>query len=86
MSSIRDTAEQFFDACETGKGWDVCQRYCHAGATFSSQTGALAGVNTLQGYTEWMKGLFTPVPDERRRLRRVPRHAHRCRRTGAADR
>ena len=63
MSSIRDTAEQFFDACETGKGWDGCQEHCHAGATFSSQAGALEGVDTLEGYTEWMKGLLTPVPD-----------------------
>jgi predicted ester cyclase len=63
MSSIKETAEQFFDACETGKGWNGCQTYCHEGATFSSQTGALEGVETVQGYTEWMKGLFTPVPD-----------------------
>ena len=63
MSSIKETAEQFFDACETGKGWDACQTYCHEGATFSSQTGALEGVETVQGHTEWMKGLFTPVPD-----------------------
>ena len=63
MSSIRETAEQFFDACETGKGWDACQAYCHESATFSSQTGALEGVVTVQGYADWMKGLFTPVPD-----------------------
>ena len=63
MSSIRETAEQFFDACETGKGWDACQTYCHEGATFSSQTGALEGIETVQGYADWMKGLFTPVPD-----------------------
>ena len=25
--------------------------------------GALAGIDTLEGYTEWMKGFFTPVPD-----------------------
>ena len=69
MVPIRETAERFFDACETGKGWDVCQRYCHPGATFSAQAGALSGVDTLQGYTEWMKGLFTPVPDGRYELR-----------------
>jgi predicted ester cyclase len=63
MSSMRETAEKFFDACETGKGWAVCQQYCDPNATFSAQTGALAGVSTLQGYTEWMKGIFTPVPD-----------------------
>ena len=63
MSSIRETAEQFFDACETGKGWDACQAYCHEGAIFSSQTGALAGIETVQGYADWMKGIFTPLPD-----------------------
>ena len=65
MSSMRETAQQFFDACETGKGWDGCQTYCHSGATFSAQTGALADVKTLQAYTDWMKGLFAPVPDGR---------------------
>jgi predicted ester cyclase len=69
MSSIRETAEQFFDACETGKGWDVCQQYCHPAATFSSQTGALADVETLEGYTDWMKGLFTPLPNATYELR-----------------
>jgi len=63
MASIKETAERFFDACETGKGWEGCQQYCHPGATFAAQTGALADVKTLQGYTDWMKGLFTPVPD-----------------------
>jgi predicted ester cyclase len=67
--AMRETAEQFFEACETGKGWEGCQRYCHSGATFSAQTGALEGVTTLEGYTEWMKGLFTPVPDGRYELR-----------------
>jgi predicted ester cyclase len=69
MSSIRETAERFFDACETGKGWDVCKQYCHPGATFSAQAGALAGVNTLEGYTGWMRGLFTPVPDGKYEVR-----------------
>lgn len=69
MSSIKDTAEQFFDACETGKGWEGCERYCHPEATFSAQAEALAGVDTLQAYTEWMKGLLTPVPDGRYEVR-----------------
>ena len=63
MSSIRETAEQFFDACETGKGWDGCQAYCHEGATFSAQAEALAGIGTVQGYTDWMKGLLTVLTD-----------------------
>jgi len=52
MSSIRETAEQFFVACETGKGWDGCHSYCHEGATFSSQVGVLEGVDTVEGYTD----------------------------------
>ena len=69
MSAIRDTAEKFFVACETGEGWDGCHEYCHADATFSSQAGALEGVATVQGYTEWMRGLLTPVPDGNYELR-----------------
>ncbi len=63
MSSMKETAERFFEACETGKGWAECQQYCHDGATFSAQADALVGVSTLEGYTDWMKGLLTPVPD-----------------------
>jgi predicted ester cyclase len=63
MTSIRETAALFFDACETGKGWDGCTQYCHSGATFSAQVGALEGVVTVEGYTDWMKGLLTIAPD-----------------------
>lgn len=63
--SMRKTAERFFDACETGKGWEGCKEYCYPDATFSAQAEALTGVTTLEGYTDWMKGLFTPVPDGR---------------------
>jgi predicted ester cyclase len=69
MSSIRDTAARFLDACETGKGWEGCREFCHPAATFSAQASALSGVNSLQGYTDWMKGLFGPVPDGRYELR-----------------
>src|SRR5512141_888957 len=62
MSAIKETAQQFFDACETGKGWDGCASYCHAGATFASQTDALAGTDTLEAYTEWLKNLLTQLP------------------------
>lgn len=37
MSSIKEQAEKFFDACETGKGWDGCRQYCQPQATFSAQ-------------------------------------------------
>jgi len=69
MSSIKESAEQFFDACETGKGWDACKEFCHPDATFSAQAGALDDVDTVESYTEWMKGLLTPVPDGRYELR-----------------
>jgi predicted ester cyclase len=69
MASMKETAKQFFDACETGKGWDGCRSYCQPDATFSAQADALTGVATLEGYTEWMKGLFTPVPDGRYEIR-----------------
>ena len=61
--AIADTAMEFFDACETGKGWDVCKAWCHDGASFSCQADALADTTTAEAYTEWMKGLLTPVPD-----------------------
>jgi len=66
---MRETAEKFFDACETGKGWDVCRQFCEADATFSAQAPALAEVDTLEAYTEWVKGLFTPMPDAHIELR-----------------
>ena len=67
--SIQDTAMAFFDACETGKGWEACAQYCADGATFAAQADALGEVTTLEGYTEWMKGLLTPVPDGRYELK-----------------
>ncbi len=63
MSSIRETAEKFFNACESGKGWEECRQYCHSDASFSAQADALAEVKTLEAYTEWLKGIFTPAPD-----------------------
>ena len=69
MTSITDTAEQFFDACETGKGWNGCQQYCQPGATFSAQVDALAEIATLEEYTEWMKGLLVQLPDGKGEVR-----------------
>jgi predicted ester cyclase len=63
MSTILEPAKLFFEACETGKGWEGCKEYCHPAATFSSQTGVLAEIDTLEGYCEWMKNLLTPLPD-----------------------
>lgn len=64
-SSIKETARQFFDARGSGKGWEVCKQYCHPEATFTAQADALSGVTTLEAYTNWAKGLLTPMPDAR---------------------
>jgi len=69
MSAIRETAEKFFDACESGKGWDGCKQYCTPGATFSAQAAALAGVTSVEAYTNWMKSLYAPMPDARYEVR-----------------
>lgn len=63
--NIEQTARDFFEACETGGGWAACRGYCHDGASFACQADALAGVTTLAGYAEWMKGLLGPIPDGR---------------------
>ena len=62
MSNL-EQAQKFFDACETGKGWEGCSEFCHDGASFSCQSGALAETDTLEGYCEWMKNLLIPIPD-----------------------
>ncbi len=63
--SISDSARAFFDACEGGRGWDTCKRWCHDDASFSCQADALAETKTIRDYTEWTKGLLTPIPDLR---------------------
>lgn len=63
MSGNIDQARQFFEACETGKGWEICREYCVPEASFSAQTGALSDISTLEGYCEWMKDLLIPIPD-----------------------
>jgi predicted ester cyclase len=65
MSSIADTAKAFFDACETGKGWEACKAYCRPDASFSAQAEPLAEVRTLQQYADWMKGMLVVLPDAR---------------------
>ena len=66
--SIEPTARDFFEACETGGGWDACRSHCHKDAGFSCQADALAATTALEGYAEWMKGLLGPVPGARYEL------------------
>ena len=62
-TSITTVGEAFFVACETGKGWEVCNAYCTPGATFSAQAEPLVNVKTLAQYTDWMRGITTVLPD-----------------------
>jgi hypothetical protein len=61
--SITSVAEAFFEACEKGKGWEVCSAYCTPAATFSAQAEPLLHVKTLAEYTDWMKGMMSVLPD-----------------------
>ncbi|MCE9686172.1 ester cyclase [Shewanella sp. AS16] len=69
MSAMLEQARQFFEACETGQGWEVCKAYCHPDASFSAQAAALADIDSLQAYTEWTKNILTPIPDGHYELR-----------------
>lgn len=69
MSRIRDVAREFFEACETGKGWSGCRAYCHPDATFAAQAAPLAELGTVEEYTDWMKDLMVLLPDAEYELR-----------------
>jgi predicted ester cyclase len=61
--TIAQIARDFFDACDSGKGWEACSQYCTPDATFSAQADALAGIDTLEAYTGWMQGVLIPMPN-----------------------
>jgi len=65
MTDMTGTAMQFFEACETGKGWAGCKPFCTEDASFAAQAEPLAGVKTLEAYADWMKGLLAFMPDGR---------------------
>lgn len=69
MSRIGQVARSFFEACEAGKGWQVCNAYCKPDASFAAQAEPLADTRTLQAYTGWMAGLLGFMPDARYELR-----------------
>ena len=67
--TITTTARGFFEACETGRGWEACSAFCDADATFAAQAEPLAEVRTLKDYAEWMKALLGFMPDGRYELK-----------------
>jgi|SRR3954447_1324785 predicted ester cyclase len=68
-STMTDTARAFFEACETGGGWEACSAYCTPDASFAAQAEPLADVRTLEDYADWMKGLLVFMPDGRYELK-----------------
>ena len=77
MTPMTGIAKDFFEACEAGKGWETCKKYCKDQATFSAQAEPLADVRTLQHYADWMKGLLTCIPDGRNELKSFATDAQR---------
>ena len=69
MPSMIESAKAFFDACESGKGWEGCKAYCAPDASFAAQAEPLADVRTLQQYADWMKGITTLMPDSSYQVR-----------------
>jgi predicted ester cyclase len=74
---VVEVARAFFDACETGKGWEVCQQFCTPDASFSAQAEPLDDVHTLEQYTDWMKGLLTILSDAGYELKSFAADEHR---------
>jgi steroid delta-isomerase-like uncharacterized protein len=68
-ASITDTAMAFFEACETGQGWEGCSAHCTPNASFEAQSEPLAEISTLKDYTEWMKAMMTVLPDAHYEIR-----------------
>jgi predicted ester cyclase len=64
-ASMTETARAFFDAVDTGKGWESCSAYCRPDATFAAQAEPLAEIHTLAEYADWMKGMMSITPDGR---------------------
>ena len=48
MSTMKEPANSFFEACEAGRGWAVCKEYCVENASFSSHAAPLLEVTTIQ--------------------------------------
>lgn len=62
MADMMTTAKAFFDAVETGQGWQVVRGWCTPDASFAAQAEPLADIRTLEGYAEWMRGLLSFIP------------------------
>lgn len=69
MSTMIETAMNFFDRCESGKGWLACQPYCHDDALFEVQAESLADYKTVKAYSDHMPELMITLPDAHYKLK-----------------
>jgi len=53
------TAEMFFHACESLKGWDACKDYVADNANFIAQCEPLTEIKKVKDYVDWVTGLGT---------------------------
>ena len=59
--SAFENAKKFYEACDSAAGWEGCKDVVADGAPFSAQAEAIADITTVEGYTEWAKGLGTVI-------------------------
>lgn len=71
MPQIKQIANTFFEACETGKGWGACAEFCHEKATFSSHADPLLEVKTIEEYANWMVGICQIMPDSKYEIKSI---------------
>ena len=57
------TARNFFEQCDYGKGWDACKAYCQQDATFETEAETLSAINTLDTYCDWMTNAIDMFDD-----------------------
>ena len=60
---VLQVARAFFDACETGKGWEVCRQFCTPDASFSAQAEAPRGHPHLGAVHRLDEGPPDDLPD-----------------------
>lgn len=58
-----ENAARVFHACESSEGWEACRPYAEPDASFESQAGPVAELDTAEAYAEWMVGVADWMPD-----------------------
>ena len=69
MTSISGHPNDSSTPARPGRDGRGARQFSDPGATFSAQANALEGMDSLEAYTDWMKGLITLLPDGRAEVR-----------------